>query len=146
MEHHDGVAGGGAGDTVELVKAYVAGAEGVFDEATVSIVPDLADEVGGVGEAATAAGLVGALATGESLAGAGSDGLALAREAVDLYVDVGVGGAHHHHGGLLRGGVGSGREGSGGGEGGRGEGEVVWRWISEVGVGPAAVSRWRGDR
>lgn len=54
----------------------------------------------------TAAGLVGALAAGERLTGAGGDSLSLLGQAIDLNIDIGVGGANDDHGLLGRGGDG----------------------------------------
>lgn len=61
------------------------------------VLADLTNEVGGAagGELGSAAGLVGPLSAGEGLTADGGDGLPLFREAVDLYVDVGVGGSHN---------------------------------------------------
>ena len=102
LEHDDGVTRGSRRHHGEAIEANTTATERVGEKGAVGVVADLPDEVGRVGELGGARGLVGALAAGEGLAGLRREGLALARETVDLHVDVGVGGAHHHHRRRLR--------------------------------------------
>ena len=102
LEHHNGVTCGRGRHHGQVVEANPTAAKRVGEEAAIGVVADRSDEVGRVGELGGARGLVGALAAGEGLAGLRREGLALARETVDLHVDVGVGGAHHHHRRRLR--------------------------------------------
>lgn len=98
LEHDDGMSGRSGGNDGEVVEAYSAVTECVGDEVSVGIAAYLADEVGGVGELGAARSLVGALPAGEGLAAFCGDRFAFPREPVDLHVDVGVGGPHHHNG------------------------------------------------
>lgn len=71
LEHNNGVSRRHGRNHSEMIEADPAILERAGDEAPVSVVPNLADEVGRVRKLGAARGLVGALAAGEGLAGLG---------------------------------------------------------------------------
>jgi len=79
LEHHNGVTRGHGRNHHQIVKANTAAAKRAGNEAAISVITDLSDEVGRVGELGGARSLVGALAAGKHIAGLRSQGLALAR-------------------------------------------------------------------
>ena len=126
LEHHNGVPSRRRSDPSQMLQKDSAFFERVLYESSVRVFPDLAHEESGVLEFAAAASLVGALAAGQRLPRPSRDRLPRGRQALDLDVNVGVGGAHDDHGlgarievnrdggggkGIVRGGV----DGEGGG-------------------------------
>jgi len=77
LEHHNSVTRGHGRNHRKIVEAHTATAKRASDEAAISVITDLSDKVGRVGELGGARSLVGALAAGKHLAGFGSQGLAL---------------------------------------------------------------------
>lgn len=97
LEHHHRVPRRRRRHHRQVVQPDAGAAERAGHEAPVGVVADLPDEVGRVGELGGARRLVGALAASQRLAGPRRQRLALARQPLDLHVDVGVRGTHHHH-------------------------------------------------
>jgi len=76
LEHDDGVTSGYGRNHRQTVEANTAAAKRAGNKATKSVITNLSDEVGRMGELSGARGLIGALAASKRLAGLRREGLA----------------------------------------------------------------------